>query len=43
MTSLTSAVFVVFSAWCSLTFELAVAREEEAAHARRMAEEEEDE
>jgi hypothetical protein len=43
MTSLTSAVFVVFSAWCSLTFELAVAREEEAAHARRVAEEEEDE
>jgi hypothetical protein len=43
MTSLTSAVFVVFSAWCSLTFELAVAREEEAAHARRIAEEEEEE
>jgi hypothetical protein len=44
MTSLTSAVFVLFSAWCSLTFELAVAREEEAAHARRVAaEEEEDE
>jgi hypothetical protein len=43
MTSLTSAVFVVFSAWCSLTFELAVAREEEAAHARRVAEEEEEE
>jgi hypothetical protein len=42
MTSLTSAVFVVFSAWCSLTFELAVAREEEAAHARRVAEEEDD-
>lgn len=43
MTSLTSAVFVVFSAWCSLTFELAVAREEEAAHARRAVEEEGDE
>lgn len=39
MTSLTSVVFVVFSAWCSLTFELAVAREEEAAHARRAEEE----
>jgi hypothetical protein len=38
MTSMTSVVFVVFSAWCSLTFELAVAREEEAAHARREAE-----
>jgi len=41
MTSLTSVVFVLFSAWCSLTFELAVAREEEAAHARRIGEEEE--
>jgi hypothetical protein len=37
MTSMTSVVFVVFSAWCSLTFELAVAREEEAAHARQAA------
>jgi hypothetical protein len=38
MTSMTSVVFVVFSAWCSLTFELAVAREEEAAHARQAKE-----
>ena len=33
-TGLTSAVFVVFTGFCSLTFELAVAREEETAHAR---------
>lgn len=33
-TGLTSTVFVVFTAFCSLTFELAVAREEESAHAR---------
>jgi hypothetical protein len=38
MTSPTSVVFVVFSAWCSLTFELAVAREAEAAHARHAEE-----
>jgi hypothetical protein len=38
MTSLTSVAFVVFSAYCSLTFELAVAREEEEAHARQAKE-----
>jgi hypothetical protein len=36
-TGLTSTVFVVFTAFCSLTFELAVAREEESAHARLKA------
>jgi hypothetical protein len=33
-TGITSAMFVLFTGFCSLTFELAVAREEEAAHAR---------
>jgi hypothetical protein len=40
MTSMTSVVFVVFSAWCSLNFELAVAREQEAEHARQIEEQE---
>lgn len=33
-TGLTSVVFVIFTDFCSLTFELAVAREEEAADGR---------
>ena len=33
-TGLTSVMFVIFTAFCSLTFELAVAREEEASQAR---------
>lgn len=37
-TGLTSVVFVIFTAFCSLTFELAVAREEGAAHAHSKAE-----